>query len=492
MKHGRLSVTGSALLAALFLTILTWSGAAGQTKIEKIDALMKLYNEYGQFNGSVLVAEQGRVIYKKGFGAADMEWDIPNEPDTKFRLGSITKQFTSMLVLQLVNEGKLRLEGRVTDYLPDYPKSTGDRITIHHLLTHSSGIPNYTNFPSFFPTMSRDPYTPQAFIRVFADSALQFEPGSKFSYCNSGYFLLGAIIEKVTGRSYEQVLTEKILEPLGMKNTGFDHHETILKKRARAYEKRSGSYQNAAYLDMSLPYAAGSLYSTVEDLYLWDQALYTDALLPAGLKELLFKHYIRDEGGWYGYGWAMRRTPLGSSPDSVNTIGHGGGINGFNTLITRVPPEKELVVLLNNTGGARLGAMNRAILGILHDKPYDLPKGSVAEAVLAVMNSRGVEAGIARFHELLDKHADKFAVNEDEMNVAGYTLLQGGKLKEAVAMFRLNVETYPASWNVYDSLGEALMADGQKGLAAESYHKSLELNPANTGGREMLKKLEAK
>ncbi len=143
---------------------------------------MRLAHNYRQFNGSVLVAENGKVIYKKGLGLANMEWNIPNEPDTKFRLGSITKQFTSMLVLQLVEQGRLKLDGKVTDYLPDYRKDTGEKVTIHHLLTHTSGVPNYTAQPRFFEDVSRNPFTVEDFIRKYASGDLEFEPGSKFNY----------------------------------------------------------------------------------------------------------------------------------------------------------------------------------------------------------------------------------------------------------------------------------------------------------------------
>jgi CubicO group peptidase (beta-lactamase class C family) len=273
MKKLRIRLAKVSVTLAIFCFVNNYTNSLAQTKAQKIEALLGQYHEYGQFNGAALVAENGKVIFKKGFGMANMEWDIPNMPDTKFRIGSITKQFTAMLVMQLVEQGKLKLDGKMSDYLPDYPKSTGDKVTIHHLLTHSSGIPSYTGFPNFFRDLSRDPYTPEAFVKTFADSALQFEPGSKFLYNNSGYFLLGAIVEKASGKSFEQALAENILTPLNMKNTGYDHHETVLKKRAAGYEKRLGDYTNAAYLDMSLPYAAGSMYSTVEDLFLWDQAL---------------------------------------------------------------------------------------------------------------------------------------------------------------------------------------------------------------------------
>ena len=264
---------------------------------------MTAANKYRLFNGSVLVAENGKVIYKKGLGLAQMEWNIPNTPDTRFRLGSITKQFTATLILQLVEQGKVKLDGKVSDYLPAYRKDIGEKVTVHQLLNHTSGIPSYTGLPGFFNDVSRNPYTVDDFIKKYASNDLEFEPGSKFSYNNSGYFLLGAIVEKVTGQTYEKALKERILDPLGMKNTGYDHHGTLIEKRASGYQKTPDGYVNAPYLDMSIPYAAGSMYSTVEDLYLWDQALYTDRVLSAATKELMYKPNLED----YAYGWVVTK-----------------------------------------------------------------------------------------------------------------------------------------------------------------------------------------
>lgn len=369
-RIARLSMV-STLAFILMSACAPWDFTLAQMtadKAAKIDQLMTDYFKQGTFNGSVLVAERGRVIFKKGYGFANVEWEIPNAADTKFRLGSITKQFTATLILQLVEQGKIKLDARMTDYLTDYRKDTGDRVTIHHLLTHTSGIPSYTGLPGFFKDVSRNPYTPSDFVKKYCSNDLTFEPGSKFAYNNSGYFLLGAIIEKVTGKTYEQALKENILDPLGMKDTGYDHHETILKKRAEGYEKSPRGIINAPYLDMSLPYAAGSLYSTVEDLFLWDQALYTEKVLSAQSKELMFKPNLNN----YAYGWGISTQTAGSK--SLNIIGHGGGINGFNTLITRLIDDRHLIVLLNNTGGTKLGEMSREITNILYDQPFNLPK----------------------------------------------------------------------------------------------------------------------
>src|SRR4029078_11490332 len=272
------------LCAAIVVTLcqhvaLAQNGA--QNHAAKIQEVLALAHKYRLFNGSALVAENGKVTYKGAFGMAEMEWGIPNAPDTKFRLGSITKQFTATLILQLVEQGKIKLDGKLSDYLPDYSKDTGAKVTIHNLLSHTSGIPSYTSLPGFFQDVSRNPFKVDDFIKKYASGELEFEPGTKFVYDNSGYFLLGAIIEKVTGKPYEQVLKENIFDPLGMKNSGYDRWGTILNKRATGYARTPKGFQTAAYLDMSIPYAAGSLYSTVEDLYMWDQALYGEKVLTA-------------------------------------------------------------------------------------------------------------------------------------------------------------------------------------------------------------------
>lgn len=471
------------LIALLFCNL-----SFSQSITEQLDKLINTYTEYGKFNGSVLVANQGKVIFTKGFGMANMEWDIPNKPNTKHRLGSITKQFTAMLILQLAAENKLDLQAPITTYLPDYPKETGDKITTHHLLTHTSGIPNYTSFPDFFQNESRNPYTPDEFVKKFDAKSLDFEPGEKFSYSNSGYFLLGVIIEKVTGKSYEQMLNDHIFSPLNMTDSGYDNHDDILKNRATGYEKNGNAFVNSKYLDMSIPYAAGSLYSTVEDLYKWDQALYTNSILPKEYMDMYFKPYISAFGNnSYAYGWGVGKSPIGKSTDSIYTISHGGGINGFNTIISRAPSDKSLVVLLNNTGGAPLNQMTKAIRGIIYGKAYDFPKKSLAYDLLELIKNNGLKAGM-EFYDL-NNNSETYELNEGEMNQIGYQLMGTGKIEEAAQVFKLNIDAFPKSSNVYDSYGEALMNLGKNDLAIENYRKSVELNPSNQNGIDKLKKL---
>ncbi len=325
--------------------------AIGADLAPEIDHIMQARFNAGQFNGSVLVARGSRIIYERGLGFANLEWRIPNDPRTKFKLGSVSKQFTALLVLQFVSEGNIDLGGHISDYLPYYRKDTGSRVTAHHLLSHTSGVPNFLDLPNFLEgPESHVRYSVQEFAKKYCSSDLEFEPGARFGYSNSGYFLLGAILEHVSGKTYEALLKERIFTPLGMNDSGYVSEETLLPRRAAGYERTPDGLKNARHYDMSIPHAAGGLYSTVRDLYLWDQALYTERLLPAKTRDLLFRPNLEN----YGYGWGIL-TPKPDSPYASESIPmHGGAIFGFQSLIQRIPSRKELIVLLDNTDSSKL------------------------------------------------------------------------------------------------------------------------------------------
>lgn len=473
----------------IFIFVLSLLGCStekfSQDKASKIDELMTTFSENGQFNGSVLVAEEGKVIYKKGFGFANMEWNIPNKPDTKFRIGSITKQFVSMQIMQLVEEGKINLDGKLTDYLPNYRKDTGEKITIHHLLTHTSGIPSYLGLPGFWSDSTRNHYQIDYMVKNFHSGELEFEPGSKYKYIGTGYFLLAVLIEKVTGKSFEENLQERILKPLQMNNSGVDRNEVILENRAAGYLKRLTGLVNDPYFYMLNVLGAGDMYSTVEDLYLWDRALHSDKLLLKKYKDIMFTPFLNN----YAYGWSIHNVALGESNDSVQVISHIGGINGFSTIIFRLIKNKHLIVLFSNTGSTNLGEVRQAITNILHDKPYKLPKKSIAELLGKTILNRDVESAVKQYHDLKVNQHDKYNFAENELNSLGYQLLGIEKVKEAIDIFKLNVEEFPEASNPYDSLGEAYLISGDKELANKNYAKSLELNPENTNAILMLKKI---
>ncbi len=298
---------------------------------------------------AVLVRKDGTTLMRAGYGMAHLELGVPIDPAMIFRLGSVTKQFTAMAVLMLAAEGKLKLEDEITKYLPDYP--AGDRrVTIAHLLGHTSGIHSYTALPGFMAGIGKD-YTPSELVALFAKEPFDFQPGAKFLYSNSGYFLLGLIIEKASGRSYEDFLRARIFEPLGMSHTGYGHMEPVLRGRVAGYDKNpEGALVNTAWMSMTQPYAAGALISSVDELVLWDDALYTDKLLDGALRDRMFTSFTLDSGESTGYacGWSVGEL------QGEKTQEHGGGINGFATYVLRVPSQHVYVAVLSNNTGASL------------------------------------------------------------------------------------------------------------------------------------------
>jgi tetratricopeptide (TPR) repeat protein len=335
--------------------------------------------------------------------------------------------------------------------------------------------------------VSRNPYSPADFTKKYASGDLEFEPGSKFAYNNSGYFLLGAIIEKVTGKPYAQVVNENIFVPLGMKNSGYDTASPLIAKRAGGYVKTPQGYLNAPYLDMSLPYAAGSLYSTVEDLYLWDQALYGDKVISAKSKELMFKPGLEN----YGYGVESKGFMLGDKKTTVPVIRHSGGINGFNSNIVRFVADRHLIVLLDNTSqGNNHGRIISAIANILYNQPYEMPKRAISETVFATFTEKGLNEAIRQYREIKAGNSKEYDLGEEQLNTVGYQLLRSGKLKEAGEIFKLNVEMFPQASNPYDSLAEYYDKAGEKELAIKNYKRALELDPKNANAAAAVKRLE--
>ena len=304
-----------------------------------IDKILTVHTERETFIGTVLVARNGEILLSQGYGWADRENQIPNTPQTKYRLGSITKQFTAMAILILQSREQLNVQERICRYLPECPDSWQE-ITIHHLLTHTSGIPDLTEF-SDYKTFKATPTTPEQTIARFKDKPLDFQPGEKCSYSNSGYVLLGTIIEQVSGQSYEMFLQQNIFDPLQMKNTGYDHNDDSL---ATGYTGVDSNWEKPAYIDMTLPYAAGGLYSTVENLYRWDQALYTEQLVPQESLDLMFTPHAKMAafGLSYVYGWFVGK--MNNHP----AVSHGGGIDGFVTEIRRYIDDSITIIILSN------------------------------------------------------------------------------------------------------------------------------------------------
>lgn len=464
---------------------------SAQNPVGKLDALVRHYADAGLFNGSVLVADHGRVIYRKGFGWANAEWKIPNAPDTKFRIGSVTKQFTAMLVMQLVEEGKLRLDGTIGDYLAEYPAGPGRAITIHQLLTHTAGLHNYTALPRFFPELSRDPHSPVELLALFDSLPLDFQPGSRWSYSNSGYITLGVIIERMTGKPYEVALRERVLEPLGLKDTGYDWNGSVLANRAEGYTRGFDGDGHANYIDMSTPFSAGGMFSTVEDLYRWDQALAERRLLsPSSYARYLAPQVEVRPGLEYGYGWLYEKVDRGPGRDSVMAVRHNGGINGFQSCNFMIPEDGIAIIWLDNTSQDR--EIQEGITELLYGRAARTPRVSIARTIYPIILRQGADSAVRRYHDLKRQASERYDFSEAEMNLLGYHLLQHGRSEAAVEILKLNAEEHPESSNAYDSLGEAWLAAGDTAKAVVNYQHSLELDPGNQNAVQLLQRLGAR
>jgi CubicO group peptidase (beta-lactamase class C family) len=404
---------------------------------ESISRLLAFYEESGQFSGTILVAQDGNILYEDAFGWADREWRIPNAMDTRFRIASFTKQFTAVLVMQQVEKGRLQLDGKVSDYLPDYPERTGARITIQHLLTHRAGIIDYqdlfeylslggtVNIAGFtlqvaddedvpdYLTLGRLPHTPKGLLGLFADQDLLFSPGSQSEYSNFGYVLLAVILEQVTALSYQEILQEGILDPAGMVNTGVDVTSSILERRASGYLHKPLVGPENSFLDMSWFLGSGCIYSTVGDLFLFDEALHTGQLLADDSVDRMIRSGLL--GGPIDF-------PYDGGP--LRALGASGAIVSFNSNVRRLTGGNgvQFIAILsnyNNPEGIQLGpvyseTVARQIAAIINGLEYEPPTVSAASVVGRAVLESGADVASTTMSDLFENASDthRFEVQE--------------------------------------------------------------------------------
>ncbi|UCE07527.1 MAG: beta-lactamase family protein [bacterium] len=331
-----------------------------QDKAAKIDEIVIQYVESRDIHGTVLVAEKGTVLYSKAFGLANMEWDIPNAVDTKYRIYSMSKQFTALLVMQLVEADKLDVKKPISYYLPYYRKDVGNQVTIHHLLTHTHGIAeHYERLPSFLV-----PEPTQELVGKYFSNELDFQPGTNFRYSGLlGYILLGAIIESITGKPYEKVLQEKILDPAGMENTTYLDYRKLIKNRAADYMQTNQGFEHRIQAYPLHADGASCLVSTVGDLLLWDRALYSNTLLSQPYQDELFAtHVTQNAPYYYGYGWYIADLDIGREKKRI--FYHTGG---GTCIIFRSVTDRQTVIILNNLRSDKLFDIGIEILTNIHE-----------------------------------------------------------------------------------------------------------------------------
>jgi CubicO group peptidase (beta-lactamase class C family) len=344
--------------------------ASGQSVAVKIDEYLAAYAKVNRFNGTALVAQKGKILLEKGYGFKDASQASLDDVNTIYQVGSVTKQFTSAIILKLQEQKKLSVKDKLGKYFPDFPNA--DKITIENLLTHTSGIYNYTNDSKFMANEITHSYTRDKMMALFRNKPLDFDPGTKFRYSNSGYSMLGYIIEKVTKKPYEQVMREFILQPLHMNHSGFDFTHLKSADKAVGYLVLNNSIKAIApIVDSSISFAAGALYSTVEDLFKWERSTYNNSILKQESWQAAFTPFKEK----YGYGWII------DTLFNKQVISHGGGIHGFNSNLFRMPQEEIVIILLNNKGNPSLDEITKGIAAIILGRKYELPKDRVGIAV---------------------------------------------------------------------------------------------------------------
>lgn len=480
-----------------------------QKKVQQIESLLQDAQSRGQFNGSVLVSDKGRMIYRKASGYADLEKKTPLQTDSVFELASVTKPITAFAIAMLKERGQLSYDDPLTKYFPELPYPG---VTIRHMLTHTAGLPEPE--PLFGSQWTDNPATISVFVGRLArqKTPAYFAAGEKWHYDRTAYFLLAAIIEKVSKRSYAEFLKTNVFAVLGMKNSfaintsqrgniahmAYGYTHPLLWSDDYVAMETVPRYSYSKYFGD----AAGPMgvYSTVDDLFLWVKAMHSGKLIKkATLEEIYTPVRLRDgstpsAGGgagndamsYYGLGWFVQNGADGK------TIRHTGDWRGYITCLIYNPEKAQTIVVLTNTNDIGAIGIANGIENILNHHPYHLPQQSIGRVIGKLIFAKNLETAVAQYRELKATHPNDYNFNNDsELNSLGYALMRQGNRQAAIEVFKLNVEAFPNSWNVYDSLGEAYMADNNKELAIKNYRKSVELNPQNRDGIEALKKLGA-
>jgi CubicO group peptidase (beta-lactamase class C family) len=424
----------------------------------QVDAYMRAAVANDQFTGAVLVARDGVPLIDTAYGMASYELGVPNTPRTVFHIASITKQFTAMAILQLRDRGKLNVGDPICSYLANCPPAWKP-ITIRQLLTHSSGIANVSSLPDWDEDLSMKHYSRGTFVDL----------GEKYEYSNSGYFLLGLIVERASGSSFSEYLKANIFSPLGMNSSGYDDNRAVVPGAASGYYSRGSAFITATYVDPSTRLGDTGIVSTTGDLLRWDQALYTDRLVSRRTLDEMFTPHRNG----YGYGWEIG-TRFGRK-----TVAHSGSDGGFSSYILRFPDDRLTVIILGN--GDRMSAARAAIdlSAILFDAPYKMPVPQLRNALWDAVAQGGVAAATKQFDLARKATPPRTDANGETLLELGYDLIDARKLAEADAIFRFGLQRFPDLNYAWDGLADSAAARDDRSAAIDYFEHSLKLDPAN-------------
>ena len=460
------------------------------TLSDNIESIVKPYVDNHVFNGSILVAKNGKVIFSEGFGLANKEWQVSNTADSKYGIGSITKSITAVLTMQLVEQKRLALTDTIDRYLPELPKKRAQGITVHHLLSHTSGLPNYFSIPGWTDGEFNKSISREEFSKILNGMELQSAPGERYQYSNIGFFFLGQIIEKVTGKDYGAVLEENILKPLSMKNTGLHLSEIVLDKEATGYQlNKKGGYRKNV-INRNLFRASGDIYSTVGDLFKLDQALYSNKLLSTESKAIMFAENN-------SYGWNIGEATLdGPNIGTIvkRSINYSGQVLGFNSMMTRLVDDRHSIILIGNIGTSNYHReqMTRQLSQLL----YGGSSLTATTIPLSFMLNKALVDGnldqqLAIIEERLSKNKTPEAADERGIAALAQQIGWIGMRRKSIKLFELNARLFPESIASLANLAAAYQRNNRAKDALVLYEKAHKLAPDNEYVKQRLEQLTA-
>ncbi|MFZ1800201.1 MAG: serine hydrolase [Chitinophagaceae bacterium] len=465
-----------------FIVSLSVAIASSAQLSQKFDSLFQSFYKSGLFEGTALIADSSGIIYHQSFGFANYDYQIPNDTVTIFRMGSLEKQFTAMLVLQLIEKGKLSMQGKISEYLPKYRKETGNIITIENLLTHTSGIPNYTALPNVWKDSLQLAYQPGYILQNFCSGDLEFKPGTKYKYSNTDYFILAQILQQVAGKPLKVLLKQNILIPAGMYYTGLEDNLNPLPHKALGYYRLGDTYFNEPYIYVPNTIGAASIYSTAFDMFLWDRALYSNKLLSVkSLKSYCSPHFTIDPDYSYGYGWEFTRTVI-SVNDTIETMEHSGAIRAFRAVIFRVPNEKKCIILLSNCANESGYELFDNIMQIFRGNIWKKPKQLLADTLYTIMLQSSVENAIEMYKTLKNTDSTSYDYSSSSLSFLGERLFLFQNYYEAAAIFNLAVQENPHFAYGYYYLGKTYEKWGKPEDAIRAYTKAVDMDKNSRPG----------
>jgi len=482
------------IFSCVSLILLFLRFAQADDLSDRLDSYLKAWHEAGQFNGSALVARKDEIILARGYGMANMAWDVPNSTETRFDIGSISKQFTTVLVFQLCADEKIRLDGTILEYLPEYREDTGKKVTVDHLLQHTSGIPCYLRdqerLPGGLPSYKiGHEHSSQEMIEKYLSGDLLFEPGSRYRYSNSGFYLLKEIIERVTGKSLEENLHERILAPLGLKDTGLIQQRRINPKMAAGHQRIGEHFGLCAYEYIANLYGAGGMYSTVIDLFKWNRAVRDGSVLPPEWQEKMFATYLKEGINSYAYSQTLLEVRLPNITKPVKFYSFNGATTGFISDALFYPETGHTIVLLDNSEEYHHWEICPGLYSILLGGEADLPKPSASDKIAEFALENSLDDAQAEYQRILNWEGGSldFRSVESEINTYAYRLLDQERLEEARKLFELNTLLFPASANAANSFGEYYLRTGNEEMAAKFFSIEKRLRERETMLVELLK-----